>query len=119
MRFLSNVADLVALNLVWLMCSLPMVTIGLACTAMCYTAREITKGNSPMILKTFFRAFQENSRQSLAMSLLLLIPVILAASYLLMTASDGLEHIPRIEVSVLPLHGDRCGGVLLCVPPTG
>lgn len=28
MRFLSNVADLIALNLIWLICCVPIVTIG-------------------------------------------------------------------------------------------
>jgi len=97
MRFMSNVADLVALNLMWLICCVPIVTIGPACTAMCYVARSVANGDSPSILKTFFRAFRENFRQSLQMSLILAVPVCLAAAYLLMAASGGLEHIPVLK----------------------
>lgn len=97
MRFMSNVADLVALNLIWLVCCLPIVTIGPACTAMCYTAREIAKGGAPVILKTFFRAFRENFRQALIIFLILLFPLCLAGSYLLMAASGGLDHIPALK----------------------
>lgn len=97
MRFMSNVADLVALNLIWLVCCLPIVTIGPACTAMCYVARGIARGEAPVILQTFFRAFRENFRQSLAVFLILLVPVCLAAAYLLMAASGGLEHLPVLK----------------------
>lgn len=97
MRFLSGVADLVALNLVWLVCCVPIVTIGPACTAMCCVARRIANREEPAVLKTFFRAFRENFRQSLILFLILLIPVCLAAAYLLMAASGGLEHIPVLK----------------------
>jgi len=97
MRFMSNVADIVALNLVWLVCCLPVVTIGPACTAMCYVARGIANGEGPVILRTFFRAFRENFRQSLAVFLILLVPVCLAAAYLLMAVSGGLDHIPVLK----------------------
>lgn len=97
MRFMSNVADLVALNLVWLVCCVPIVTIGPACTAMCYVARGIANGDAPPVLKTFFRAFRENFKQSLAVFLILLVPVCLGAAYLLMAASGGLDHIPVLK----------------------
>lgn len=97
MRFMSNVADVVALNLVWLVCCLPIITIGPACTAMCCVARDIAKGNAPVVLKTFFRAFLENFRQSLAIFLILLLPLCLAGAYLLMAVSGGLEHIPVLK----------------------
>ena len=97
MRFMMNIADLVALNLIWLVCCVPVVTIGPACTAMCYVARGIAAGEAPPIFKTFFRAFQENFRQSLIMFLILLLPICMAAVYLLMAASGGLEHIPALK----------------------
>lgn len=97
MRFMSNVADLVALNLIWLVCCLPIVTIGPACTAMCYVARGIANGDAPPILQTFFRAFRKDFRQSLALFLILLIPMCMVAAYLLMAASGGLDHIPALK----------------------
>lgn len=97
MRFMANMADLAALNVVWLICCAPIITIGPACTAMCYVAREIANGNAPPVLKTFFRAFRENFRQSLAIFLILLIPVGLGAAYLLMAASGGLDRIPILK----------------------
>lgn len=97
MRFMSNVADLVALNLIWLVCCLPIITIGPACTAMCCVARDIADGDAPPVLQTFFRAFRENFRQSLAVFLILLIPVCLAAAYLLTAVSGGLDQLPTLK----------------------
>ena len=65
MRFLSGAADLAALNLLWLACCLPVVTIGPSCTALYYVARRIARREAPPVAKTFFRAFRANFRQSL------------------------------------------------------
>lgn len=97
MRFMSAVADLVALNLIWLICCVPIITIGPACTAMCYVARGIANGEAPSVFKTFLGAFRDNFKQSIALFLILLIPVCLGAAYLLMAASGGLEHIPILK----------------------
>lgn len=96
-RFLSAVADLIALNLLWLICCIPIITIGPACTAMCYVARKIAEKEAPPIMKTFFHALRDNFKQSLIIFLILLGPSILVGVYLLMAASGGLDHIPLIK----------------------
>ena len=97
MRFLSNATDLVALNLIWLICCVPVITIGPSTAAMHCVARDIAKGEWPPVLKTFFREFRSNFKQSLLVFLILLIPVCMAAAYLLMFASGGLDHIPVLK----------------------
>ena len=97
MRFLGNLADLIALNLLWLICCVPIITVGPSTTAMYCVARDISKGDWPPVLKTFFREFRSNFKQSLLVSLVLLIPVLLLGAYLLMLVSGGLEHIPLIK----------------------
>lgn len=97
MRFLSNLADLIALNLIWLICCVPVITIGPSTTAMYCVTRNITKGDWPPVLKTFFREFRSNFKQSLLVFLILLIPVCVVAAYLLMFASGGLDHIPALK----------------------
>lgn len=97
MRFLSAMADLIALNLLWLICCVPVITIGPACTAMCYVARKIAEKEAPPVMKTFFHALRDNFKQSLIIFLILLGPTILAGAYLLMAVSGGLDHIPLIK----------------------
>lgn len=102
MRFLGNLTDLIALNLIWLICCVPVVTIGPSTTAMYCVARDIAKGEWPPVLKTFFREFRSNFKQSLPVFLALLIPVLLVGAYLLMLVSGGLDHIPLIKYLCYP-----------------
>lgn len=91
-QFLWKLADLVALNLLWLVCCIPVITIGPSTVAMYCVARDIAKGEWPAILRTFFRAFRENFKQALLVFLILLIPVCLVAVYLLLALSGALDH---------------------------
>ena len=91
-KFLWKMADLIALNLIWIICCIPVVTIGPSTAAMYCVARDIAKGEWPGILKTFFKAFKENFKQSLLVFLILLIPIGLIAVYLFFAASGALDH---------------------------
>lgn len=91
-KFLWKTADLIALNLIWLVCCIPIVTIGPSTAAMYCVARDIAKGEWPGILKTFFRAFKQNFKQSLLAFLILLVPICLIAVYLFLAASGALDH---------------------------
>lgn len=97
-KFLWKVADLVALNLVWLICCIPIVTIGPSTAAMYCVARDIAKGEWPGILKSFFKAFKENFKQSLLVFLILLIPICLIAVYLFLASSGALDHSVWLKV---------------------
>ena len=97
MRFLTAVADLIALNLLWLICCIPVITIGPSCTAMCYVARKIAEKEAPPVINTFFRAFRTNLKQSLIVFLILLVPIVLVGVYLLMAVSGGLDHLPLVK----------------------
>lgn len=91
-KFLWKVADLVALNLIWLICCIPVITIGPSTAAMYCVARDIAKGEWPGIFKSFFKAFKENFKQALLVFLILLVPICLIAVYLLLAASGALDH---------------------------
>ncbi len=93
MRFLENTSDLILLNLLWLVCCIPVFTIGPATAAMCRMTRDMARGNWPPVFKTFFREFKSNFRQGLQVFLSLLIPVVLAALYLILSISGGLDDV--------------------------
>ncbi|MGN1267216.1 MAG: YesL family protein [Dorea sp.] len=57
--------DLVLANLLFILCSIPLVTIGPALTALYHCTLRIVKGNHSGTLKTFFRAFKQNFKQSI------------------------------------------------------
>lgn len=83
MRTLSVVADLILLNLLTLLCSLPLITIGAALTALNVTTIKIVRGEESALVKDYFRAFRENFKKGTGMGLLfLLIFAVLIADYL-------------------------------------
>ncbi len=61
------------LNLLWFICSIPIVTLGAATTALYYTTLKIARGEEETSLtRMFFRSFRENFRQSTVLWLILL-----------------------------------------------
>lgn len=62
--FFNKTADLVLLNLLWLLCSLPIVTAGASTTALYYVAMKIARNEESYIVRSFFRSFRENFRQA-------------------------------------------------------
>lgn len=73
MEALSRVADLVILNLVTLLCCIPVVTAGAAFTGMHYVLRKMARDEEGYIVRSYFRSFKENFRQATAMWLLFLV----------------------------------------------
>lgn len=96
-RFMSNVADLVALNLLWLICCVPVVTIGPSTAALYTVARSMARKEAPAVARTFFQAFRSNFKKALLVFLALLLPMCLVAAYILMSVSGGLDKLPVIK----------------------
>lgn len=63
--FLNKLGDIIVANLLFLVCCIPIITIGSALTALYHCMLRTVKGNNNGTTKTFFRAFKENFRQSL------------------------------------------------------
>lgn len=69
MRFLDKLGDTLILSLLWLVCSLPLVTIGASSTALYYATIKSIQ-NEGSVVKDFFRSFRQNFKQSLPLTLL-------------------------------------------------
>lgn len=61
---LGRIADLVILNLLWLLCSLPVVTLGASTTAMYSVLLRVVRNEESYVLCSFFKAFRENIKQA-------------------------------------------------------
>lgn len=64
MRKLSQFPDLILLNLLWFLCSVPLVTAGAAGVAMHAVLQKYVAGEENGIIRPFFRAFRSNFKQS-------------------------------------------------------
>jgi len=63
-RALGRLFDLVVLNLIFIICSLPIITIGASITAMYAVILKMVKNEEGYIVKGFFQAFKENFKMS-------------------------------------------------------
>lgn len=73
MEGLSRVADLVLLNLVVLVCCLPVFTIGAAMTGMHYVLLKMARDEEGYIVRAYFKSFKQNFLQATGMWLLYLL----------------------------------------------
>ncbi len=63
-QFLAMLGNLVILNLLWLITSLPIITIGASTTAMYSVAFKYADNTDDAVIKPFFKAFASNFKQS-------------------------------------------------------
>ena len=75
MQFLSKVADLMLLNVLLVLCSLPVVTAGAALTATYKVTQDMVLQDDHGIVKRFFSTFRREFRQSTGLWLMLLVAV--------------------------------------------
>ena len=84
------------LNVLWLVCCLPIVTIGASTTALYYTSFKIAKDEGSFITTMFFRSFKRNFKQATIIWL-----IMLAAGLLIV--GDG--------ILLYRLHAASSGGI--------
>lgn len=63
-RFLYFVADIVTLHILWLIYSIPIVTIGASTTALYYSCMKRIRTGEGYVSRNFRKSFKENFRQS-------------------------------------------------------
>ena len=73
MQFLSRIADLMILNLVFVLSCIPIVTIGPALTALHYVTLKMSDNRESHIIRSYFRSFRQNFRQALVIWLIMLL----------------------------------------------
>lgn len=75
MRFLNRVGDLMILNLLMVICCIPIITAGAAFTAQHYVLLKIVRGEEGYLVKGFFKSFKSNFKQATLIWLLMLLVV--------------------------------------------
>ena len=71
-QFLAHIADLIILNIVFLICCIPFVTIGPSITALNYVTLKLAAKEDINVIRSFFKSFRQNFRQALIIWILLL-----------------------------------------------
>lgn len=100
-QVLNKVADLMWLNILTLICCIPIFTIGASLTAAHYVALKMKRNEEGYISKDFFKSFRTNFRQSTLIWLLaMLLIAILAGDFYIMQNNTELEihYIVRVVI---------------------
>ena len=64
MQKLAKITNLIMLNILWIVCSIPVITMGAATTALYYTIFQMQTKEEDAVLRTFFRGFVQNFKQA-------------------------------------------------------
>jgi uncharacterized membrane protein YesL len=78
--FMGRLADLCILNLLCLICCIPIVTAGASITAMYYVTLKMVRNEEAYIVRSFFRSFRQNLKQSLIIHIIMLVAAFLLIS---------------------------------------
>ena len=73
MRGMGRLADFIILNLLWVVCSIPIITIGASTTALYTVMLKLVKNEEGYIAKGFLKALKENFKQSTIMWIIFLL----------------------------------------------
>lgn len=71
--FMGRVADLMILNILCIICCIPVITIGPAITAMFYVTLKMVRNEESYVIRGFFHSFKQNFRQGVTIHLIMLV----------------------------------------------
>ena len=99
MKALTIAADLLILNILTILLSLPLITMGPAVTAMHDIVIHIVRGEEGYTVKPFFQAFAANFKKGLLLSLI----IIVSAGILYVDYLAALAFIPPMRVGIIAI----------------
>lgn len=70
--FMNKVADLCILNIICLVCCIPIVTAGASITAMYYVTLKMVRNEEAYIVRSFFKSFKDNFKQATIINLIMI-----------------------------------------------
>lgn len=111
--FLSKIADLFILNVLFLVCSIPIITIGASTTAMYTVTKKMAANKEGYIFKTFFKAFKENFVRSTIIWLIMLVALVVVLVDLLIGNSIPIETVRYMFIGVMLLSIILVVGVMI------
>ncbi len=63
-RFIGKFWDVLIVNVLWVVCSIPVITIGASTTAMYYVTLRLVRDDDGYTFRSFFKSFKENFKQA-------------------------------------------------------
>lgn len=98
---LGKMADLMIVNVVALICCIPIITIGPSLTALHYVALKIVRDEECYIVRGFFKSFKENFKQGVLLWLIFLVVGIVIVGDIYIMQNSGIEFHFVLRIMVL------------------
>lgn len=116
MNFLNKVADIMILNVMFMIFSIPVFTIGASFSAAYYMGFKMVKNEETYIMKGFWKAFKENFKQATAMWLIVLVILcVLMVDYRII-AYSGIEFAQWIQIAMVTVTVVLLMGLVFVFP---
>lgn len=102
-RWLSRLADLMLLNLLFAVCCLPVFTVGAALSALYTVCMKMAVNEEGSVAKDFFQAFKSNFKQATLLWLIMAgIALIFAVNYLCLPfLPDAPEEVMKVLLNIV------------------
>ncbi len=101
MQAMNKFADLMWLNVLTILCCIPIITIGPATTAMHYVLLKLYRNECSSVTRNFFKSFKENFRQSVILGLIYtLLAIVLVIDVYYMLNAENVHLIMEIVIIV-------------------
>lgn len=100
-QFIDKYVDFMQLQLMTLICCLPLLTVGPAYTAKYYTSMKLARGEAPNVIKSFLKSFKENFRQGVVLELAAVPAVLIIAVDWYLIGSTHLGTLTYVLLSVM------------------
>lgn len=108
MRFLTKIADLMVLNILFCVTSIPLITIGASWTALYSVTLKMVRDEEGSVSRSYFRSFRQNFRQATLLwlgVLVVLTLLVLDIRVLNSMAGGTAPGLLRVGVEILALLG--------------
>lgn len=101
MRVLNKVADLIYLNILTVICCIPIITIGASMTALHYVLLKMVKNEEGYVTKSFFKSFKQNFKEATLIWLILLLAVIILAGDFLIFGYSQIDFPKWLQIVLI------------------
>ena len=106
MNMLSTITNLIIVNLLFVICSIPVITFGAAFSAKYYVSMKIIRGEGTGVFIPFFKAFKRNFKQATATWIIMLVVIFLIIfnwRYIIYTGWSNIPFIYKLGIIVFSL----------------
>lgn len=103
MSGLSKLADLIWLNILAFICSIPIITIGASMTALNYVALKMVRDEEGYVTRAYFKSFKQNFRQATIIWLIMLLAAAVIIGDLVIFGFSGIVFPAWVKVALIAI----------------